>query len=141
MDAVVGLLDGVRARGAFVLRMMMDPPWSMSIQDEAPLTLICQTAGSFNPAETLALVAPPFSEPATALASPPLEFDDPNCPWAHTFAAAFSCCLRERGVAPLAAWVTLTLTANSHLDFPASLIPKKRRPAKLAFNSFSAPAN
>ena len=46
MDAVVGLLDGVRARGAFVLRMMMDPPWSMSIHDEAPLTLICQTHGS-----------------------------------------------------------------------------------------------
>ncbi len=46
MDAVVGLLDGVRARGAFVLRMMMDPPWSISIKDEAPLTLICQTHGS-----------------------------------------------------------------------------------------------
>ena len=46
MDAVVGLLDGVRARGAFVLRMMMDPPWSMSIRDEAPLTVICQTHGS-----------------------------------------------------------------------------------------------
>ncbi len=45
MDAVVGLLDGVRARGAFVLRMMMDPPWSMSIKDKAPLTLICQTHG------------------------------------------------------------------------------------------------
>ena len=45
MDAVVGLLDGVRARGAFVLRMMMDPPWSMSIKDDAPLTLICQTHG------------------------------------------------------------------------------------------------
>src|SRR5690348_722529 len=25
--------------------MMMDPPWSMSIEDEAPLTLICQTHG------------------------------------------------------------------------------------------------
>src|SRR5690348_14268993 len=25
--------------------MMMDPPWSMSIKDEAPLTLICQTHG------------------------------------------------------------------------------------------------
>ncbi|WP_029117330.1 AraC family transcriptional regulator [Mycobacterium sp. URHB0044] len=45
MDAVVGLLDGVRARGAFLLRMKMDPPWSMSIRDEAPLTLICQTHG------------------------------------------------------------------------------------------------
>jgi AraC-like DNA-binding protein len=46
VDAVVGLLDGVRARGAFVLRMMLDPPWSMSIRDDAPLTLICQTHGS-----------------------------------------------------------------------------------------------
>ncbi|GFG53991.1 AraC family transcriptional regulator [Mycolicibacterium agri] len=46
MDAVVGLLDGVRARGAFVLRMSLDPPWSMRIQDEAPLVLICQTHGS-----------------------------------------------------------------------------------------------
>src|ERR1700754_3535140 len=46
MDAVVGLLDGVRARCAFVLRMSLDPPWSMSIRDDAPLTLICQTHGS-----------------------------------------------------------------------------------------------
>ena len=41
----MGLLDGVRARGAFVLRMAMDPPWSMSIRDGAPLTVICQTGG------------------------------------------------------------------------------------------------
>lgn len=45
MDAVVGLLDGVRARGAFVLRISMDPPWSLVIQDQAPLTVICQTHG------------------------------------------------------------------------------------------------
>jgi len=45
VDAVVGLLDGVRARGAFVLRMVLDPPWSMRIQDDAPLTVICQTQG------------------------------------------------------------------------------------------------
>jgi AraC-like DNA-binding protein len=46
VDALVGLLDGVRARGAFVLRLSLDPPWSMRIQDEAPLTLICLTHGS-----------------------------------------------------------------------------------------------
>jgi AraC-like DNA-binding protein len=46
MDALVGLLDGVRAHGAFVLRMVLDPPWSMRIQDEAPLTLICVTDGA-----------------------------------------------------------------------------------------------
>jgi AraC-like DNA-binding protein len=45
VDALAGLLDGVRARGAFTLRMMMDPPWSMSIRDEAPLTVVCQTHG------------------------------------------------------------------------------------------------
>jgi AraC-like DNA-binding protein len=45
MDALGGLLDGVRARGAFVLRLSLDPPWSMRIQDDAPLTLICVTDG------------------------------------------------------------------------------------------------
>lgn len=45
MDALAGLLDGVRARGAFVLRLSLDPPWAMRIQDDAPLTLICQTQG------------------------------------------------------------------------------------------------
>lgn len=45
MDALAGLLEGVRARGAFTLRMMMDPPWSMNIRDDAPLTVICQTHG------------------------------------------------------------------------------------------------
>ena len=38
MDAVAGLLDGPRARGAFLLRSSLDPPWSLRIQDEAPLT-------------------------------------------------------------------------------------------------------
>ena len=45
MDALDGLLDGVRARGAFVLRLSLDPPWSMRIQDDAPLTLVCMTHG------------------------------------------------------------------------------------------------
>src|SRR5256714_5635973 len=40
MDAMVGLLDGPRARGAFLLRTILDPPWSLRIQDRAPLCLI-----------------------------------------------------------------------------------------------------
>jgi hypothetical protein len=40
MDSVAGLLDGPRARQAFVLRSSLDPPWSLRIQDEAPLTLV-----------------------------------------------------------------------------------------------------
>src|SRR5215218_2571532 len=35
MDAIAGLLDGPRARNAFLLRSSMDPPWSLRIQDEA----------------------------------------------------------------------------------------------------------
>ena len=45
MDAVAGLLDGPRARGAFLLRSSLDPPWSMRIEDEAPLTLVAAVRG------------------------------------------------------------------------------------------------
>jgi AraC-like DNA-binding protein len=37
MDALAGLLDGPRAREAFLLCASMDPPWSVRIEDEAPL--------------------------------------------------------------------------------------------------------
>ncbi|MGI5201572.1 cupin domain-containing protein [Spirillospora sp. CA-108201] len=40
MDALAELLDGPRARGAFMLRSTLAPPWSIRIQDEAPLTLL-----------------------------------------------------------------------------------------------------
>jgi len=45
MDSVAGLLDGPRARGAFVLRSMMDPPWAIRIEDQAPLTLVAMVRG------------------------------------------------------------------------------------------------
>ncbi|MFD5892703.1 MULTISPECIES: AraC family transcriptional regulator [unclassified Streptomyces] len=45
MDALAGLLDGPRARGAFLLRMVMEPPWSVRIEDHAPLCLMCVTRG------------------------------------------------------------------------------------------------
>lgn len=45
MDALVGLLDGPRARGAFLLRCLLDPPWAMRIEDEAPLTLVTMVRG------------------------------------------------------------------------------------------------
>jgi AraC-like DNA-binding protein len=46
MDAVAGLLDGPRAREAFLLRAVMEPPWSMRIRDEAPLTVVAMVRGS-----------------------------------------------------------------------------------------------
>lgn len=45
MDALAGLLDGPRARGAFLLRMVMEPPWSVRIEDRAPLCLMSMTEG------------------------------------------------------------------------------------------------
>ena len=45
MDPLAGLLDGPRARGAFVLRSIMNPPWSVRVQDEAPLSLVAMVRG------------------------------------------------------------------------------------------------
>ena len=39
------MLDGPRARGAFLLRSTLSPPWSMRIADEAPLTLVATVRG------------------------------------------------------------------------------------------------
>src|SRR5829696_4441197 len=46
MDAIAGLLDGPRARGAFLLKLTFDPPWALRIQDEAPIAVISAVRGS-----------------------------------------------------------------------------------------------
>ena len=45
MDALAALLDGPRAREALLLRMVMSPPWSVRVQDEAPLSLVAVVRG------------------------------------------------------------------------------------------------
>ena len=45
MDAFGGLLDGPRAHGAFALRSIMNPPWSVRIEDRAPLSLVAIARG------------------------------------------------------------------------------------------------
>jgi AraC-like DNA-binding protein len=45
MDALAGLLDGPRARGAFLLRMVMEPPWAVRVEDRAPLALMTVSRG------------------------------------------------------------------------------------------------
>jgi AraC-like DNA-binding protein len=47
MDSLGGLLDAPRARGAFALRAVMRPPWSLRILAESPLTLIAGVVGEF----------------------------------------------------------------------------------------------
>ena len=43
---MASLLDGPRARGAFLLRVELDPPWAMRIEDGAPLSLVVLTRGA-----------------------------------------------------------------------------------------------
>lgn len=45
VDAIVGLLDGPRANRAFLLRSILTPPWSLRIQDEAPLAIAAMVRG------------------------------------------------------------------------------------------------
>jgi AraC-like DNA-binding protein len=56
MDAFGGLLDGPRARGAFALRTVMRPPWSLRILAESPITLLAIVKGH-------AWVIPDLGEP------------------------------------------------------------------------------
>ncbi|MCL7424700.1 AraC family transcriptional regulator [Streptomyces sp. NPDC052415] len=45
MDALAGLLEGPRARGAFMIRACFDPPWAVRIEDRAPLTVMVMARG------------------------------------------------------------------------------------------------
>ncbi|MFD3730647.1 AraC family transcriptional regulator [Streptomyces sp. NPDC058632] len=45
MDALTGLLEGPRARGAFMIRACFDPPWAVRIEDRAPLTVMLLVRG------------------------------------------------------------------------------------------------
>ncbi len=82
MDALADLLDGPRARGAFVMRSLLDPPWSLRIQDEAPLMIVVVTRGQ-------AVLVPDDAEPirlgqgAVAIIRGPAPYtvaDDPSTP-------------------------------------------------------------
>lgn len=71
MDALAGLLDGPRARGAFLLRAVLDPPWSLRIQDRAPLALVAVTRGE-------AWVLPDDDEPMRVRAGDVAVFRGPD---------------------------------------------------------------
>lgn len=46
MDTLTALLEGPRASGAFLLRIVLDPPWSIRVQDRSPLCLIAMLRGN-----------------------------------------------------------------------------------------------
>ncbi|MET8243962.1 AraC family transcriptional regulator [Streptomyces sp. NPDC005202] len=45
MDALAGLLEGPRARGAFMIRACFEPPWGVRVEDRAPLTVMVMVRG------------------------------------------------------------------------------------------------
>lgn len=45
MDALASLLDGPRAREAFLLRSVMSPPWGVRVEAESPLTVLALVSG------------------------------------------------------------------------------------------------
>ncbi|WP_406193304.1 AraC family transcriptional regulator [Kitasatospora sp. NBC_01560] len=45
MDTLTGLLDGPKARGAFLLRSILSAPWSLRIEDGAPLSVVTMVRG------------------------------------------------------------------------------------------------
>ncbi|MFF3492579.1 AraC family transcriptional regulator [Streptomyces sp. NPDC002795] len=45
MDVLAGLLEGPRARGAFMIRACFEPPWAVRIADGAPLSVMIMVEG------------------------------------------------------------------------------------------------
>lgn len=46
MDTLTGLLEGPKARGAFLMKSVFNPPWSLRIEDRAPLSVVTMVHGS-----------------------------------------------------------------------------------------------
>lgn len=46
MDSLSILLDGVRARGAFLLKTAQNPPWAVQVRDKAPLNVVAVLQGA-----------------------------------------------------------------------------------------------
>ncbi|GGT42136.1 AraC family transcriptional regulator [Streptomyces chromofuscus] len=44
-DPLARLLEGPRARGAFMIRACFDPPWAVRVEDRAPLTVMLMVRG------------------------------------------------------------------------------------------------
>jgi AraC-like DNA-binding protein len=46
VDSIAGLLDSPRARGALMLRALVEPPWSVRVVDRAPLSIVALASGT-----------------------------------------------------------------------------------------------
>ncbi len=46
MDTLTGLLEGPKARGAFLLKSIFTPPWSLRVEDRAPISVVTMVRGT-----------------------------------------------------------------------------------------------
>jgi AraC-like DNA-binding protein len=46
MDALAALLEGPKARGAFLLKSVFNPPWSLRVEDRAPVSVVTMVRGA-----------------------------------------------------------------------------------------------
>ncbi|MCX4545861.1 AraC family transcriptional regulator [Streptomyces sp. NBC_01565] len=46
MDTLTGLLEGPKARGAFLLKSVFNPPWAVRIEDRAPVSVVTMVHGA-----------------------------------------------------------------------------------------------
>lgn len=81
MDTLTGLLDGPRARGAFLLRSVLEPPFALRVQDEAPLTLVTLVRGSAHVIHDSAVRLDPGDVAVIRGPEPYTVADDPSTPW------------------------------------------------------------
>ncbi|WP_189330890.1 AraC family transcriptional regulator [Actinoplanes ianthinogenes] len=81
MDTLTGLLDGTRARGAFLLRTVVEPPFALRIQDEAPLTLVTVIRGTAQVIRESAVELKPGDVAVIRGPEPYTVADAPGTPW------------------------------------------------------------
>ena len=128
MDAIAGLLDGPRARRAFLLRCTMDPPWALHVKDEAPLSLVAMLRGNacfvidgneprwLGPGDVAVLLGPDHYLFADDPSTPPqaIIHPDQRCttPEGHEIPQMRSFGVRRWGNAPDGATEILTGTYN-----------------------------
>ncbi|GAA4913022.1 AraC family transcriptional regulator [Streptomonospora salina] len=82
MDPLTALLEGPKARGAFLLRSVFTPPWSLRVQDRAPVSVVTMVRGDawILPAEGAPIRLRPGDVAAVRGPRPYTLADDPSTP-------------------------------------------------------------
>jgi AraC-like DNA-binding protein len=128
VDALAILLDGPRARGAFLIRSVMKSPWCIRVEDEAPLTLIVMRRGearlvSDAPNESRVPVTIRAGDLVIIRGPHPCTIADDTSRTPHAVIRPGPQCTTPVGVAPDEAMTTLGLrTWGNAIDGPTEFL-------------------